>query len=90
MGDRQGFAVLVSFRQVAGGLLAGLVEGHLADSAQRDVLVPRPGDHIAHMPAGQHADEQSRLAGVVDAVRLILRLQAGEQLLAELGFHGFP
>ncbi|CAI8812885.1 hypothetical protein EMIT053CA3_210004 [Pseudomonas donghuensis] len=90
MGDCQLFAVLVGIGQLAGSFLPGLLERHLADTAKGDVLVPCPGDHIAHVPAGQHADEKPGLIGVVDAVGLILRLQAVEQLLAELGFHGSP
>jgi len=50
LGDCQWFALLVGIGQIAGGLLAGLLERYLTDTAKGDVLVLRPGDPIAHVP----------------------------------------
>ena len=41
------------------------------------------------MPAGQHADEETRLQGVMHAVCFRFGSQAADQLLSDFGFQGF-
>lgn len=68
LGDCQGLAVGVRVSQVLGGLGPGLIKRKYANAPQGGVLVAPPGDHVRLVPAGQYANKETWLHGVMHAI----------------------
>lgn len=76
LSDCQWLAVGVRVGQVLSGLGSGLIEREDTNAPQGGVLVAPPCDHIGLVTAGQNADKETRLHGVMHAVCFRLGGQA--------------